>query len=147
MAVTEPIPRCATSRRWDIQLLPDGQDLQHWRHEATAVVEAWGFDEPVRATVALGVSELLTNVLRHAGNPNCVLSLSKAGYVVFVQVVDRCPTFPEIKEPNWEDDSGRGLWMLQNMADALRWFAAPRLTGLSGKTVWFRVAGRSEGHR
>jgi serine/threonine-protein kinase RsbW len=140
MAVTDPIQRCTPYRCWDIQLLPEGRDLQRWRHEAAVAVDEWGFDEHVRNDVVLGVSELLTNVLRHAGDRHCVLELREVGAAVFVRVTDPCSTLPVIKEPDdWTVTSGRGLWMLRGAVRALDWFSDPRRFG-TGKTVWFQVS-------
>lgn len=147
MAVTEPLHRrTPASRRWDIRLLPDGQDLQRWRHEATAVVEEWGFDKRVKENAALATSELLTNVLRHAGDPRCVLELRKVGCAIFIRVTDHCPTLPVLQEPDvWAATSGRGLWTLQHIVDALHWFNVPRRTG-AAKTVWCQIDGHPGGH-
>lgn len=141
MAVTNPLPRCMpTTFRWDIHVVLD--ELQRWRHEADAVVEGWGFGQAVRDTVVLGVSELLTNVVRHAGDPQCVLELRKTGSVVSVRVTDRSPTVPVITKPDWEATSGRGLWMLQAMVGTLRWATLPRSCGPPAKVVSFEVAGQ-----
>ncbi|ONK13115.1 ATP-binding protein [Streptomyces sp. MP131-18] len=145
MAVAEPIQRCTPFRCWDIQLLPEGRDLQRWRHEAAVAVDEWGFDEHVRNDVVLGVSELLTNVLRHAGDRHCVLELREVGAAVFVRVTDPCSTLPVIKEPDdWTATSGRGLWMLKSAVSTLDWFNDPRHFG-TGKTVWFQVKANPSG--
>lgn len=138
MDVTEPTRRyLPTSHRWDIALTP--VKVQHWRERAKAAVEQWGLAPGTGDTVAVGVSELLTNVLTHAGDPHCVLELRKVGHAVFVRVTDHCATLPVIKSPDLGATSGRGLWMLQKMVGALCWFAAPRSCEPASKTVWFQV--------
>lgn len=142
MAVTQSRDSCsAASRRWDIVLSPD--EVRVWRHEAATAVRLWGFGPEVANLVALGVSELLTNVVRHAGDPRCSLELKKVGSSVLIRVTDRSSRLPVVTEPDTDSTSGRGLWLLQEMASCVHWFLTPGDAG-PGKTVRFVVKAPAE---
>jgi anti-sigma regulatory factor (Ser/Thr protein kinase) len=95
--------------------------------------------------VAVVVSELLTNALRHAvpqartGSGPAArsrwpvrLGLVQPGHFVLCAVADPSPRLPEPKEPDYLDESGRGLHVISALSD--RWgCTAPTETG---KVVW-----------
>ncbi|WP_051816632.1 ATP-binding protein [Kitasatospora sp. NRRL B-11411] len=68
---------------------------------------------------ALGVSELLTNVLKHAATDSCELLVCETDAGVVVEVTDRCNTLPVIKDPTDDGVDGRGLHMLAGMAASI----------------------------
>ncbi|WP_063835952.1 ATP-binding protein [Actinacidiphila yeochonensis] len=107
------------------------------RHTADAYTRLWGFAE-LAGDVALCVSELLSNVGKHTGSPECVLTLQRQADGVRVTVSDSSPVLPRMREPDWDAEGGRGLLVLQGMAEV--WGAVPTATG---KDVWveMRVAG------
>jgi anti-sigma regulatory factor (Ser/Thr protein kinase) len=99
------------------------------------------FDE-----VALVVSELVTNALRY-GHPASgqhdplpsatheqpfLLSLVHHGPAVLCAVFDPGRDVPEIKEPDFFQESGRGLHVLQSLAESWGWTTPDR----HGKAVW-----------
>jgi serine/threonine-protein kinase RsbW len=106
-----------------------------------SVLRDWGADARAMELAAFGVSELLSNVLKHARNPECQLGVTRSGDRVVVQVHDRSARLPKIAEPNWEAECGRGLWLLNEMADALGWTIKSE-----GKATWFacRLVGSEE---
>lgn len=117
-------------------LMADVRGIEKWRREAAAVVQAWGASATAVELVRLGVSELLSNVLRHVGQRRCYLRIVRIGTEVTVQVFDRSRTMPMIGEaPDGEAESGRGLWMLREMAAG---FGCERTCHGDGKIVWFR---------
>jgi serine/threonine-protein kinase RsbW len=90
--------------------------------------------------VRLGVTELLGNVLAHAGDPRCTLQLRRVGIAVVVTVADRSRDLPRILRPGPLDVTGRGLLPLQRLVDGrLAWWATPE-----GKLVWFSCGPHSE---
>ncbi|MFB4196743.1 hypothetical protein [Streptomyces carpaticus] len=66
----------------------------------------------------LGVSELLSNVLKHTLTPWCLLRLMRRDDVFLrVEVLDTSEHLPAVGAAlGWEAESGRGLWMSQAMA-------------------------------
>ena len=83
--------------------------------------------------VLTGVSELLTNVHRHAADPRCLLHIATVSRGICVEVHDRSSEEPVVAEPHENSEQGWGLWMLQKMADD---FGCQKT--LTGKCVWFR---------
>ncbi|MFC9064005.1 ATP-binding protein [Streptomyces harbinensis] len=111
-------------------------EVKHWRSAAGEVAREWGGSRDVVETVRLGVSELISNVARHVQNPRCYLRMMRIGTEVTVQVFDRCHRLPVVgNAPDWAAESGRGLWMLREMADG---FGCERTLRCAGKIVWFR---------
>lgn len=113
-------------------------------------MERWG--EPARADdVAAVVSELLANAVRHAlprarqmgasvGPWPIRLGLLHAGPYVVAAVADPSGQPPELREPDWLSESGRGLVVVTSLSDQWGYCLAP--AGL-GKVVWaaFAVGG------
>ncbi|WP_405803380.1 ATP-binding protein [Streptomyces sp. NBC_01187] len=110
------------------------------RRIVKAYVRLWGF-APLAETAALCVHELLTNVPRHTDSPQCELTLDRHPDRVRVTVSDSSRTLPAVREPDWVNESGRGLVLLDQMTDA--WGADPNPDG--GKDVWFEM--RATPHR
>ena len=88
--------------------------------------------------IELGVTELLTNVVKHAPG-DCELLVRDTPDGVLVGVTDFEDQLPDVKEPDDEAEGGRGLFLLSCLTDELQ--AQPLLRG---KQVWFRVS-RSDG--
>ncbi|MFB4196585.1 ATP-binding protein [Streptomyces carpaticus] len=103
------------------------------------VARQWGGGREAVDLVMLGVSELLGNVAKHVDNPRCYLRMTRIGAEVTVQVFDRSVRLPVLghQAPEWDAESGRGLWMLREMACA---FGCERTVRCVGKIVWFRCA-------
>jgi Histidine kinase-like ATPase domain len=114
-------------------------------------MHSWG--EAGRAgDVAAVVSELLANALRHAlpaasaiGEllPSPIrLGLQHAGPYVVCAVADPSSESPVLRQPDWQDESGRGLLLVASLSD--RWGHC-LASGAAGKVVWAAfasVAGR-----
>jgi PAS domain S-box-containing protein len=89
--------------------------------------------EPARETVTLLVSELATNSIRHAGS-GFQVSIAGSGAEVRVEVADGGEGQPRLRAPKPDDLSGRGLRIVEMLADA---WGVQRVPG-AGKVVWFR---------
>ncbi|MGK5533164.1 ATP-binding protein [Streptomyces sp. URMC 129] len=111
------------------------QEIQQWRRVVRGVLVGWGAPRESIELGCFGVSELLTNVLRHVPDPRCCLEVTSAGYQAVVSVFDRSSALPEVREPEWGAESGRGLWLLREMAGELYFLAAESPWG---KAVSFR---------
>lgn len=114
-------------------------EVQRLRAASGDVALRWGGSGDTVELVRLGVSELLGNVAKHVENPRCYLRMARIGAEVTVQVFDRSVRMPVLAQqaPGWDAESGRGLWMLREMADG---FGCERTLRCVGKIVWFRCA-------
>jgi anti-sigma regulatory factor (Ser/Thr protein kinase) len=92
----------------------------------------------VRDAVELMVSELATNCIRHTETA-FDLTVACAGGEIRVEVTDRSPGEPAMRSPGPDDPTGRGLQIVNMLAQA--WGVEHRAA--AGKTVWFTIsAGR-----
>jgi anti-sigma regulatory factor (Ser/Thr protein kinase) len=81
----------------------------------------------------LMISELVTNAVRHAQDVVLVL-VTIHHDTLRVDVSDNNPTMPVAPEPEHHATRGRGLRIVQALAD--RWGIAPTA---DGKTIWFEI--------
>ncbi|MCE7081007.1 ATP-binding protein [Streptomyces sp. ST2-7A] len=125
-----PHPRAASG--WDITA--SAGDIERWRDEAGRLVRGRGGDADAVGVIRLGISELLSNVVKHAGDPRCRLEVHHVGATVRVRLFDRCARVPVVTVPDWDAEGGRGLWLLREMTGALGCTRVP-----DGKWVWFAV--------
>lgn len=83
--------------------------------------------------VTLLTSELVTNAVRHAPPPlDLVLQHGEPG--IRVEVTDSSPDIPYNPRPDLDHEGGRGLWLIEILAD--RW--GHHAHG-AGKAVWFEL--------
>ena len=94
--------------------------------------------EPLLDAVELLTSEVVSNALIHAGTP-MVLRLHPDGPGVQVEVHDGSPTPPARRHYSATATTGRGVEVLDALADEWGWRPAP-----GGKTVWFKVLAARE---
>ncbi|QXC63317.1 ATP-binding protein [Aquihabitans sp. G128] len=118
-----------------IELPPTAGSVAVARHWSAAQVREDLGDE-VAATVALLVSELVSNVVLHARTP-CELLLTRSPGRVRAEVHDGSDRLPG---PTIQTDplalSGRGMLLVDAMSDA---HGSEPLSG-GGKLVWFELA-------
>jgi anti-sigma regulatory factor (Ser/Thr protein kinase) len=81
----------------------------------------------------LMISELVTNAVRHAHSRLAVMA-SIADQTLRVEVSDDDPTLPVATDPEHHATSGRGLRIVDGLAD--HWGIAPNP---GGKMVWFEL--------
>lgn len=82
-------------------------------------------------TAALLTTELVGNSVRHARTRNLVLKLSMTPRRLRIVVADGDPSLPWLPVRELLDESGRGLWLVSQLAQ--RWGAEPEP---GGKSVW-----------
>ena len=92
-----------------------------------------------RDTAALLTTELVSNAIRHTRD-ELLLTVRLAGGRLRVGVSDSSHRRPQLVQVGKRDTSGRGLHLVQALAD--RWGVDPDGRGL-GKTVWFELAAAS----
>jgi anti-sigma regulatory factor (Ser/Thr protein kinase) len=124
--------------RAEPQTLPQTLDAPRLaRQYVTSRFAAWPV-ELVQVTVLL-TSEVVTNAVVHGRGPIQLL-LVEDGDRLRVEVTDAEPRLPDGPgKPAEQDESGRGLLILDRLAD--RWGSHPRRT-TPGKVVWFEVVHR-----
>jgi len=117
---------------------PDPRSVRAARDFAIATMDRWGAAER-SDDIAVVVSELLTNALRHA-LPDAVpaprravrLALLQPGRSVICAVADPSPKTPAPRQAGVLCEGGRGLHVINALADA--WGCTP--PSHAGKTVW-----------
>ena len=67
--------------------------------------------------MTLLVSEMVTNAVLHAGT-EVVLRIGHEGSSVRVEVTDGCAAMPGVRQVSDESATGRGMWLVQELADA-----------------------------
>lgn len=98
------------------------------RARARDQLEAWRLDDQVFATEMV-VSELVTNVLQHAGGSPRIRLIR--GEYLTVEVSDDSTTSPHLRHARVQDEGGRGLLIAATLAS--RWGTR---YGVDGKTIW-----------
>lgn len=129
----------ADTQQYRQKLTADPKHLGRIRRTVTAFVRYWGWNELIDPAV-MCVTEMLSNVCRHADSNNCVLLIQSSQSGVRIVVSDDSRKLPVVREPDWCTESGRGMFLLSKTADA--WGADP--TG-NGKNVWVEFRVPSEG--
>jgi PAS domain S-box-containing protein len=104
---------------------------------AARILSSWGLDNH-RELVTQLVSELITNAVRHSDGP-VGLRLRCAQRALYIEVSDGDTRRPRPREPAPEDEAGRGLYLVDRLAD--RWGVRPLP---EGKVVWCEVSLPSE---
>lgn len=129
-----------------IQLV-DGADLEEasWRLPARPAscgrarrlirkqLSAWGM-EHVSDEAELLVSELVANVLRHTCCDDLTLRISTVNGLLRCEVEDCNEGIPRMRWPAPDDESGRGLYILDSLACC---WGTDRTR--SGKIMWFEL--------
>lgn len=120
------------ARDFEVTLPPDPTAPEQARRYLEDVAEDLSGD--VLDDVKLLVNELVTNSVKFAADGTIGLKLVAADESVRVEVHDDGPGFsPTTHEPSLEDTSGRGLFLVEALAD--RWGVT-----LDGTTcVWFEI--------
>jgi anti-sigma regulatory factor (Ser/Thr protein kinase) len=113
------------------------------RLHATAVLHEWGLGA-LTETVELVTSELVTNAILAAtelpahvyvGLPTVHLRLLADDHGVVIEVWDSNPHPPAPQQPAPDEESGRGLMLVDALCE--QW-GSETMPGWSGKVVWAR---------
>ncbi|MCI3275426.1 ATP-binding protein [Streptomyces cylindrosporus] len=117
----------------ELQALPSR--IGQVRRILSAQLRYWHMD-PLIDRAALGVTELLTNVHRHAQpDKMCTVEIELLLDRLTVSVHDHDPRLPEVRDVEASATSGRGLAMVAAVSES--WGVRP--DGESGKVVWFTL--------
>ncbi len=104
------------------------------RHFVRGALEAADIDAAIVDTAELLTSEVVTNVVVHVGSAGELLVQAVDGSVR-VRISDDDDRWPEMVLPSAADPHGRGLCIVDALADA--WGVDP--DPVQGKTVWFEL--------
>lgn len=117
----------------ELQALPSR--IGQVRRIVSAQLRYWHLD-PLIDPAALGVTELLTNVHRHAQpDKSCTVEIELLLERLTVSVHDHDPRLPTVREATASSTSGRGLALIAAVSES--WGVRPR--GGAGKVVWFTL--------
>ncbi|MGW7104690.1 ATP-binding protein [Streptomyces xanthophaeus] len=120
----------------ELQALPSR--IGQIRRIVSAQLRHWQLD-PLIDRAALGVTELLSNVHRHAApDKTCTVEIELRLGRLTVSVFDSDPRLPVLREsqPGSLETCGRGLALVAAVSEA--WGARNRADG-PGKVVWFSL--------
>ncbi len=119
----------------ELQALPSR--IGQVRRIVSAQLRYWHLD-PLIDPAALGVTELLTNVHRHAEpDKQCTVEIALMMDRLTVSVRDQDPRLPRVRECDPVSTHGRGLALVAAVSQT--WGMHVRDDG-SGKVVWFTLA-------
>jgi anti-sigma regulatory factor (Ser/Thr protein kinase) len=117
-----------------VQLPPVLESVPAARSCTIAALRAWGMTSMVLDDVALLLTELTANAIRHAHGIVAV-EVDLDGERLTVRVCDEEDSPPHVEHPTSDDEGGRGLWLVETIADRWGW----ETSGQQGKVVWFQV--------
>ncbi len=123
---------------WTLSGLPPRpSSVVRARHGVREVLARWEADD-LEWVVSQLLSEVVTNVVLHAGTP-FDLVVRRTGDRVRCEVVDGDPRPPRLRSHSLESATGRGMRLVDQLSAA--WGVT---RGPDGKTVWFEVAAPDE---
>ncbi|MER5461724.1 MULTISPECIES: ATP-binding protein [unclassified Streptomyces] len=128
--ISQPSRHCTV----ELQALPSR--IGQVRRILSAQLRYWHLD-PLIDQAALGVTELLTNVHRHAEpDKMCTVEIELLLDRLTVSVHDNDPRLPAVGDADLFATSGRGLGLIAAVSDS--WGVRPE--GETGKIVWFTLS-------
>lgn len=131
--ISQPSRHCTV----ELQALPSR--IGQVRRIVSAQLRYWHLD-PLIDQAALGVTELLTNVHRHAEpDKTCTVEIELLLERLMVSVHDHDPRLPVVHDADPFETCGRGLAMVAAVSES--WGAQPQ--GDTGKVVWFTLCAPS----
>ncbi|KUN16496.1 hypothetical protein AQJ23_45095 [Streptomyces antibioticus] len=110
------------------------------RELVRAALAAWELDSHAD-TAALLMSELVTNAVRHANGPLLRMTVNRpADAWVRVSVVDTTPSrLPQLQDPGPGDEHGRGLMLIEALANRWGYDYVGASHNPWGKRVWAEI--------
>jgi anti-sigma regulatory factor (Ser/Thr protein kinase) len=120
------------SRQWTLRGTVDAP--RSARQLVRSALADAGTPRDVCDTVELLTSELVTNVVRHAGT-DLEVDVDVSEGTLHVGVRDGSSDLPKLRVSAASDSTGRGLALVDMLAT--RWSSIDH--GRAGKTVWFEI--------
>ncbi|MER6530141.1 ATP-binding protein [Streptomyces sp. NPDC001508] len=99
------------------------------------LLAGWGLADEQADDALLVVSELVTNAIAHSGGSRITCRVHVRGERVRIEVEDerRAASVPAVREPDADDQGGRGLLLVSRLSDA--WGVGEAADG-KGRVVW-----------
>jgi PAS domain S-box-containing protein len=119
-----------------LDVVPHAARVRDIRQFALETLGAWGDLDHASDQVQLIVSELVTNVIRHASGHDATVRLERHLDRIVVAVVDPDARPPRLTRSTPEDEGGRGLHLVEAVGD--RWGTRHLANG--GKIVWCEIS-------
>lgn len=119
--------------RATLEVAAHATSVPNTRHFVEACLAGWGVDPDLTEVARLVASELVTNGLTH-GSGRLVIRLRLGPQHVCLEVDDEGPSFPEPRTADDDDEGGRGLQLVEALADS--WGTRPLD---HGKSVWCMI--------
>ena len=116
----------------DATLLRDLASPRESRRLARTALDGW-CDPDTVAAIELLISELVTNVVRHAAT-DVDVRIAVGATCVRIEVHDHNPTLPVMRSTRADEAGGKGMHIVNDVAT--RWGVQSRRTG---KCVWFEM--------
>jgi len=104
------------------------------RRWARAQLESWGVCEEILTAAVMGISELVTNVVQHAGTSARVTMELADRLLVTVEDTGMWSA-PHTRREDPSASQGRGLALVAAVSNAMG-----HARGVDGSTVWFEIA-------
>ncbi|MGC5563173.1 ATP-binding protein [Streptomyces sp. FR-108] len=139
-----PVPPPPTTWGCHLHLTNDPRAPRIARHTVRTALHGYGHAPELIDTVTLLTSELVSNAVQHSDGPVTVRLRTRHG-VVRVGVMDNHPELPDPLPCTADQDFGRGLFLIDALADTWGRYpltARSRTTGW--KVVWFELAAVQE---
>ncbi len=124
--------------------LPPQRSIHTWLPHPSIVTEARRLTRKVLDVYEVGqiddaeivVSELVTNAVE-ASHPDWTVTLCLLinDECVLVLVYDESDDAPQLREPDFDEDAGRGLMIVEQLSDGCGYIAG----SYGGKAVWARI--------
>jgi anti-sigma regulatory factor (Ser/Thr protein kinase) len=126
-----------------IELPPERSAAAAARRFVRAVASEWRLPTAVQADLELLVSELVTNAVLHARS-TARLTLDRHGDRVRVTVADDSSVRPRLRNYGTDAVTGRGLVLVDRLAEEWGVDTRPDAAQDAGKQVWFELVIRSD---
>ncbi|MFG2758416.1 ATP-binding protein [Streptomyces wuyuanensis] len=127
-----PAPTSTPASQYGMRFTVGAHSARHVRRILRSYLGLWGMPG-LADDASLALTELLANVVRHVPDRRCALLIERGPEGVRVEVRDESPVLPRLLGSSPEDESGRGLALV----DAVVHKGGVSQTGAPGKTVWF----------
>lgn len=122
----------------ELRVGPDAAHVSQARRFAVEVTARLGADDDAQDAVRTLVSELVTNVVLHAGT-DAVVRVVDVQELLRVDVLDGSPAPPLQRRVDGASTTGRGLRLLRTLS-VDSGIVADSTVAPSGKRVWFTIA-------
>lgn len=134
MELLELLYHPTEGRSWSFPLPSHALAVKQARILISTALADWGLVVLEENAHLIG-SELVTNALKHGENKDFRLDLVKQGNNLLIQVTDHSFGTPILRNPENSDDGGRGLVLVEVLAES--W--SVHYNSDETKTVWATV--------